>query len=58
LSEDAVKIANALSAGGRMNIDELSLNTGIQFGALTSLLLDMEFRGVVRSCPGKCFELS
>jgi DNA processing protein len=58
LEGDASKIAQALSAHGKMNIDELKLATDISFGTLSTLLLDLEFQGVLRSFPGKCFELN
>lgn len=42
---------------GKQAIDELSVTTGIHTAKLSSLLLKMEFDGLVRGLPGKIFEL-
>lgn len=39
------------------HIDELSWQSQISMGALASLLLSLEFRGYVRSLPGKRYEV-
>lgn len=39
------------------HIDELSWQSQINMGALASLLLSLEFRGYVRSLPGKRYEV-
>nr|WP_041257564.1 DNA-processing protein DprA [Fibrella aestuarina] len=40
-----------------LHIDELSWQSQIPMGALASLLLSLEFRGYVRSLPGKRYEV-
>ncbi|HQQ98581.1 MAG TPA: DNA-processing protein DprA [Cyclobacteriaceae bacterium] len=39
-------------------IDELSLRTGLESGKLASHLLNLEFRNLVVSLPGKCYQLA
>jgi DNA processing protein len=39
-------------------IDELTIRTALSPGKLASLLLQLEFKGVVKSLPGKLFALS
>jgi DNA processing protein len=57
LSSEEESIIRALQQQGKLNIDELSISTNIPFSRLSSLLLDLEFRGLVKSCPGKSFEV-
>ncbi|WP_445482305.1 DNA-processing protein DprA [Larkinella humicola] len=40
------------------HIDELSWRTQIHLGKLASLLLNLEFRGMVRTLPGKKYQLN
>ncbi len=58
LEGDASVIAQTLQLHGRMNIDELSHATSISFGKLSSLLLELEFRGFIKTSPGKYFEMT
>lgn len=39
-------------------IDELSVRTGLEPGKLASHLLNLEFRNLVVSLPGKCYQLA
>lgn len=39
-------------------IDELSWKTNIQVGQLASILLELEFKGIVKSLPGKVYKLA
>lgn len=43
---------------GEKRIDDLHYNTGIALGNLSMVLLDLEFKGIVRSMPGKTYKLS
>ena len=42
----------------QLMIDELSWKTGLPVGELAAILLNLEFRGIVTSLPGKVFKLS
>jgi DNA processing protein len=41
----------------QLMIDELSWKTNVQVGQLASILLELEFKGVVKSFPGKLYKL-
>ncbi len=43
--------------GTASHMDQISWETGIPIGRLASLLLNLEFRGVVESLPGKQYKL-
>jgi DNA processing protein len=45
------------NAGGESLLDELSWRSQITVGQLANLLLQLEFKGLVRSLPGKRFRL-
>ncbi len=47
-------VYNALNTGGR-TLDELALATALPVAQLVSLLLDLEFKGLVRQLPGRKF---
>lgn len=51
------KIIAALKENGETNIDFLSLFTSIPVNALSASLLNLEFSGIVKSLPGKIYEL-
>lgn len=57
LSPDEQKIADSLESGS-MFIDELCQQVGMPGAKVSSLLLGMEFNGVVKSLPGKMYRLS
>jgi DNA processing protein len=43
---------------GQLLIDELSWKTNLSVGKLASLLLELEFKGAVKSLPGKVYKLA
>jgi DNA processing protein len=58
LNSEEQQIVNAIAAkGSAMQIDELSWKTSIPQGVLASLLLHLEFKGVVKPLPGKLYQL-
>jgi DNA processing protein len=59
LQEDAIKIIDLLkeNQSNGLLIDELSWKAQITIGQLASLLLNLEFSGIVKSLPGKRFKL-
>lgn len=50
---DEVKILKILQENGEAGIDEISFQTEIPLGQLSSKLLALEFEGIVKSLPGK-----
>lgn len=53
LSPEAKKIVDLMQKFEEISFDQLAFSSGTAPGALASLLLDLEFQGVVRSLPGK-----
>lgn len=50
-------IVKFLTENHKISIDALSHSTEIGFSRLSALLLDLEFRGIIKSLPGKLFAL-
>ena len=55
--EEWIVITALEKAGGESLLDELSWRSQIAVGQLANLLLQLEFKGLVRSLPGKRFRL-
>ena len=51
-------LVDIIKVKGKAEIDELSLKTGFATGKAASMLLEMEFSGIVRSLPGKVYTLN
>ena len=58
LSDDEKLIANILKKQDKPIIDDICKNTQLTMSKVSSLLLEMEFKGAVRSLPGKIYELT
>jgi len=58
LDDDQEKIVNALRDQGNVYIDEICSASGFAPGKVSSLLLTLEFSGVVKSLPGKFYRLN
>ena len=57
LSSGEQNIFDLLKQGEKKSIDEISLSTHLPMSQTASILLSLEFKGVVRSLPGKMYEL-
>lgn len=57
LNKDEHTIVSFLS-NGQKGIDDIHYHTGIQMGQLAFILLDLEFRGIIRNHPGKIYTLT
>lgn len=57
LSENEQKLVNILNDTGENGIDELMAKSKIPISQVSSILLNMEFRGIVLSLPGKRYKL-
>lgn len=59
MSDTEQKIADALSKESKaMHIDELAIETTIPMHELSSILFEMEIKGIISSQPGNMFRLS
>lgn len=57
LSSEEEKVISGYGDQRIIAVDELALNAGIPMSQTTGLLLGLEFKGMIRSLPGKMFEL-
>lgn len=57
LSSEELKLAQMLEMRGRLSIDVLCFESGHNLSFTNQLLLEMEFKGAVRSLPGKMYEI-
>lgn len=57
LNEDERKVYSLLKDLPKETLDNLSLNSGFPVSKTSTLLLEMEFKGVVKSLPGKVYSL-
>jgi len=57
LNDDEERLIEVLKNQGKSQLDNLSLASSISVSRTSSLLLQLEFKGIVRSAPGKQFEL-
>lgn len=58
LDEDEKPIVEKLREKGHLQIDVLALETQLPVSKISIALLNLEFKGVVRSLPGKVYALS
>lgn len=56
LNQDETSIVNVLKTGDA-GIDQLYYSTNLPMNKLAFLLLDLEFRGILRNLPGKIYQL-
>ena len=57
LNAEEESLVSILTAQGECTIDWLSLHSGLTLGKVTSLLLNLEFKGIVKSLPGKIYKM-
>lgn len=58
LMPDEKSLVDIIKAKGKVDIDELCVQTRMSQGKAAGLLLNLEFNGVVRSLPGKMYALN
>ncbi len=58
LMPDEQTLVDIIKAKGRVDIDELCVQSRMAQGKAAGLLLNLEFNGVVRSLPGKVYALN
>ena len=58
VTEEETQVLSLLRQAADLHVDDLSWQSQIPMGKLASLLLSLEFRGFVRSLPGKKYALT
>lgn len=58
LTSDQKRITDMMLNKDKMTIDDISLNVKMPMSLTASLLLELEFSGVVKSYPGKLYKLT
>lgn len=58
LSPDEEKVVNALKEKESLHIDDLCFKAGFSMSKVSAMLLSLEFSGVIRSLPGKMYQLN
>lgn len=56
-TQDEGQVLSLLKKNGAMQLDDMSWQSGIHLGKLSTLLLNLEFQGMIRSLPGKKYAL-
>ncbi|HEV7347206.1 DNA-processing protein DprA [Telluribacter sp.] len=56
-TQEEGQVLSLLKRQGTMQLDDLSWQSGLHLGKLATLLLNLEFQGMVRSLPGKKYAL-
>ncbi len=57
LNEDEQKIADIIKNNGEATFDYIITHSELGFSKVSALLLDMEFKGLVKALPGRVFKL-
>jgi DNA processing protein len=58
LNDTESSLVSLLRSNGSMTIDQLALHANIPAGTASSMLLNLEFRGLVKCLPGKVFKIN
>jgi DNA processing protein len=58
LDEEQKKITQVLQNSKTASADEICRHTGFPIYKVSSVLLDLEFKGIIRTLPGKMYELT
>lgn len=58
LDEQQKKIYEILDRRGETDIDEIYLTSGMTASKVAAILLDLEFKGLIRSLPGKRYRMN
>lgn len=57
LDQNEKHLFQILEEHRKMGIDEISVKSGMPMSKTTSLLLNLEFKGVIKSLPGKTYQI-
>lgn len=58
LSDDEQSLVSLLNRHGKLDIDTITTNMTLPVSKISSTLLNLEFKGVLKSLPGKVYELT
>lgn len=58
LKDDEKALVNLLQQNGKLAIDSICLRSNMTLSKVSSSLLTLEFRGIVRSLPGKIYQIA
>jgi DNA processing protein len=58
LSADEQLVLDQLNGSGNMHVDELTVLSGVSMRAISAVLLNLEFAGLLKSLPGKMYRLN
>ena len=58
LTEEETKIVNLIKEKGSSSIDFISIEADLPMSKTSSLLLQLEFKGVIKAMPGKMYNLN
>lgn len=58
LDSDDTKIVNYIKQKNKIAIDEIAFDLGFDNGMISFKLLELEFKGIIRSLPGKVYEIA
>jgi DNA processing protein len=56
-TDEEAQVISHLRINGEIQIDEISWQTQVPINRLASLLLNLEFQGIIKAMPGKKFGL-
>lgn len=57
LDEDEKNIVEIISQNGELTLDHISIKTNFPVSKTSSILLNLEFKGLIKSLPGKLYKL-
>jgi DNA processing protein len=58
LKDDEKELVTLLQQNGKLAIDSICLHAKLPMGKVATTLLNLEFRGIVRSLPGKIYQMA
>ena len=57
LTDDEKNIVEFLKDNDKQSIDVICVKTNFPMSKVSAMLLNLEFSGIVKSLPGKCYTL-
>lgn len=57
LSTSEMKVVDVLKLKGKLNMDDLNIESKLDYSELNTLLLTMELKGIIKLLPGKIYSL-
>ena len=58
LKPNEQSVVNLLTSNKRIHLDKIHHELNLPISSLSPLLLSLEFRGIIRSLPGKCYTIN